>query len=92
MITGEGTLILRDGRRIPLAYSFAPAYDDLRVGRLSCDTSSVDPAAFFDRLVVHCDDGTSILVAVMHHNDTYIAVTGRVLSLDEAQPSAGAVA
>ncbi|MDU0343184.1 hypothetical protein [Bosea rubneri] len=85
MITGEGTLILRDGRRIPLAYSFAPVYDDLRVGHLTCDTSTVDPAAFFGRLTVECDDGTTVLIAVMHHGDRYIAVTGRVLPTEQSE-------
>lgn len=86
MITGKGTLILRDGRRIPLAYSFAPAYDDLRIGHLNCDTSTVDPAAFFDRITVQCDDRTRVLVAVMHHGDTYLAVAGRTLPPSEQQP------
>ncbi|MDU0343212.1 hypothetical protein [Bosea rubneri] len=84
MLTGSGTFVLRDGRRIPLAYSFAPAYDDLRVGHMNCDTSTVDPAAFFGRLTVECDDGTTVLIAVMHHGDSYIAATGRVLPTEQA--------
>lgn len=84
MITGSGSLVLREGRRIPLVYSFAAEYDDWRIGHLDCDTSTVDPAAFFDRLIVQCDDGTTVLLAVMHHSDAYIAVTGRVLSRQEA--------
>lgn len=84
MITGKGNLVLRNGRRIPLLYQFVADYDDLRVGRLDCDTSTVDPAAFFDRLTVQCDDGATVLVAVMHHSDTYIAVTGRILAQEDA--------
>lgn len=82
MITGTGTLVLRDGRRIPLAYHFAADYDDLRVGRLDCDTRPIDPAEFFGRLTVECDDGTTVLIAVMHHSDSYIAVTGRILPIE----------
>lgn len=84
MITGTGTLILRDGRRIELAYRFAANYDDHRAGFLMCDTPSLDPAILFDRLKVVCDDGTTLIVAVMHHSDKYLAVTGRVVSSEEA--------
>ncbi len=78
MHTGKGHLILRDGRRIPLTYQFGSAYDDARSGYLLCDTSNLDPALLHDRLRVECDDGTGILVAVMHSSDRYLAVTGRL--------------
>ncbi|MDU0343717.1 hypothetical protein [Bosea rubneri] len=85
MITGTGMLVLRDGRRIELAYQFAAVYDDLRVGFLRCDTSAVDPSAFFGRLKMECDDGTTVRLAVMHHSDRYLGITGRVMSLDEIE-------
>lgn len=96
MITGNGALILREGRRMPLVYYFVADYDDLRVGHLDCDTSPIDPAAFFGRLTVECDDGTTVLIAVTHHSDRYIAVTGRVLPTEQAESGpivqAGAIA
>jgi hypothetical protein len=85
MIAGKGILILRDGRRIALGYEFAAVYDDLRVGFLRCDTSGVDPSAFFDRLKMECEDGTTILLAVMHHSDRYLGITGRVMPSHEIE-------
>lgn len=79
MITGKGTLILRDGHRLPLSFQFGSDYDDIRAGYLFCDTSALDPALLQNRLTVICDDGTDIVVAVMHSSDRYLAVTGRVL-------------
>lgn len=84
MITGNGMLLLRDGRRIPLNYQFAADYDDQRAGYLFCDTATVDPAAFLGRLYVVCDDGTSVIVAITHHSDRYLAVAGRVLAQEDA--------
>ena len=84
MFTGKGFLILRDGRRLPLAYQFASHYDDQRSGYLFCDTATVDPAAFFGRLNVICDDGTSLIVAITHQSDKYLAVAGLVLAQENA--------
>lgn len=81
MDTGKASLVLRDGRRIPITYQFGSKFDDCRAGYLLCDTSNLDPAVLQDRLRVVCDDGTDIVVAVMHSSDRYLAVTGRVLSL-----------
>ncbi|WP_336812372.1 hypothetical protein [Bosea sp. MMO-172] len=79
MHTGKGHLILRDGRRLPLTFQFGSDYDDMRAGYLLCDTSGLDAGALLDRLKVCCDDGTDIIVAVMHSSDRYLAVTGRLL-------------
>jgi len=78
MYVGKGTLVLRDGRTLPLTYQFGSDCDDTRAGYLFCDTSDVDPAALYYRLRVICEDGTQIIVAVMHSSDRYLAVTGRV--------------
>jgi len=79
MIIGKGTLVLRSGRRIALEYQFGSAYDDRRVGYLRGDISMVDPAELFERIYVICDDGTTVLLAVMHSTDQYLAVTGRIV-------------
>ena len=78
MLAGKGNLILRDGRRIAVSYQFGSNYDDTRAGYLLCNTSDVAPALLHDRLRVLCEDGTNVLVAVMHSSDRYLAVTGRV--------------
>ena len=80
MHTGKGSLVLRNGRRLPLTFQFGSDYDDTRAGHLLCDTSALDPALLQDRLHVVCDDGTAIVVAVMHSSDRHLAVTGRVLA------------
>ncbi len=82
MLTGRGTLVLRDGRRFPLTYQFGSKYDDTRAGYLFCDTSALDHSALCHRLCVVCEDGTQIVVAVMHSNDCYLAVTGRLALCD----------
>lgn len=83
MIIGKGTLVLHSGRRVAVEYQFGSDYDDTRVGYLLCDTSSLNPVEFCHRLTLHCDDGTAVVVAVMHYSDRHLAVTGRVLSPHE---------
>jgi hypothetical protein len=84
MITGNGMLVLGDGRRIPLNYQFAADYDDQRAGYLFCDIATIDPAAFLGQIKVICDDGTSLIVAITHHSDKYLAVAGRVFAREDA--------
>lgn len=78
MHTGKGHLILRDGRSLPLTFQFGSSFDKTRAGYLLRDTSQLAPALLHDRLRIECDDGTGIVVAVMHSSDRYLAVTGRV--------------
>lgn len=82
MTSGKGTLVLRDGRRLPLTYQFGSIFDDTRAGYLYCDASELDHASLCNRLCVVCEDGTQILIAVMHSSDRYLAVTGRVALCD----------
>jgi hypothetical protein len=71
-------LILRNGRGLAVEYQFGGKFDDTRLGYLVCKTSDLDPAALWDRLRLNCDDGSELVVAVMHSSDRYLAVTGRV--------------
>ena len=84
MVTGKGTLTLRQAGSIDVEYQFGGAYDDTRIGYLVCDTSAIDPAAFCDRLLLRCDDGSEVIVAVMHSSDRHLAVVGRVKSKEHA--------
>jgi len=79
MHTGKGYLILRDGRRMPLNFQFGSLRDEFRSGYLHLDTSSIDPAAYGDRLRMVCQDGTNIQLVVIHFSDRYLAVSGRAL-------------
>jgi hypothetical protein len=84
MITGKGTLVLRSGRNIPVEYQFGGKFDDTRIGYLVCDASEIDTLSLCERLRVICDDGSELLVAVMHSSDRYLAITGRVVQKEAA--------
>lgn len=81
MHSGKGSLVLRDGRRLPVMFQFASDYGDTRAGYLLCDTSALDPAMLLERLRICCDGGPEIIAAVTHSSDRYLAVTGRILRL-----------
>jgi NADH:ubiquinone oxidoreductase subunit F (NADH-binding) len=79
MISGKGTLFLRGGRRIAVGYQFGSHHDETRGGYLLCDTSTFDPGSFCDKLLLTCEDGTSVEVAVVHFGDRHLAVVGHAL-------------
>jgi hypothetical protein len=79
MITGNGMLLLRNGRSLPVGYQFASEYDDARVGYLLCDTTELDPGLLCSRLQLVCDDGAVVVLTVMHSNDHHLGVIGRVV-------------
>ena len=79
MHSGKGSLILRDGRRLPINFQFSNDFGDTRGGYLLCNTANLDPAALLGLLNLECEDGSDLVVAVMHSSDRYLAVTGRVL-------------
>jgi len=78
MISGKGTLVLRDGREFAVAYRFGGDEDDRRAGYLHCDVSQIDPSALCQRLELVCADGGVIVLAVMHSSDKHLGVIGRV--------------
>lgn len=80
MHSGKAALILHDGRRIPISFQFSNAVGETRGGYLLCNTAELDPSALLGLLNVECEDGTDVVVAVMHSSDRYLAVTGRLLS------------
>jgi hypothetical protein len=83
MHIGKGTLELRSGRTLTLEYQFGSDYGDTRAGYLLCDASSFDPEEFCHRLVLKCDDGTEVVLAVMYSSDRHLAVTGRVRASED---------
>lgn len=80
MLAGKGYLNLRNGRGVEVVYQFASDYDDRRVGYLLLDTTPLDDASLCHRLVVDCEDGTSVVLVVMNRSDRHLAVHGRVLA------------
>lgn len=83
MITGNGSLALRDGRRLDVGYQFSSDHDDRRAGYLLCDMSDVDPAAFHQRPLLTCDDGTVVVIAILQSSGRHHGVIGRVLAAAE---------
>ncbi|AZO81844.1 MULTISPECIES: hypothetical protein [unclassified Bosea (in: a-proteobacteria)] len=80
MITGNGYLYLRNGRRAEVSYEFAGNYDDQRAGHLLFDTTTFDDSLFYYRLILTCEDGEAVAVSIMNRGDRHLAVTGRVLA------------
>lgn len=78
MHCGKGLLVLRNGRRLPIAYRLSGDGGEIQAGYLLCDASEIDPAVLWGRMQLLCDDGTELTVAVMHSSDRYLAITGRV--------------
>jgi len=79
MHSGKGSLVLGNGRRLPLLYKFGTDHGETRAGYLLCDTSKVDPAILCDGVHVLCDDGTDVIVGVIQSGGRFHIVTGRVV-------------
>lgn len=82
MLTGKGRLKLRGGRSIGVQYQFASDYDDRRAGYLLFDTRECDDSQLCHRLVLDCEDGTSVVLVVMNRSDKHLAFHGRTLALE----------
>jgi len=84
MNTGNGTLVLRNGRRLPLLYKFGADQGDARAGYLLCDTSKIDPTALCEGMHVLCDDGTDVIVGLIQSGGRFHRVSGRVAQANSA--------
>lgn len=79
MITGKGTLILRGGCELAVEYQFGGDHDDQRAGYLLSNFAEVDPAVLCERLRLLCEDGTVVVLAVVHFSNRHLGVIGRVV-------------
>lgn len=79
MFTGNGELVLRGGIRLPLHYEYIDTGGPSRTGHLALDISTIDPAAFFESMELHCDDGVRMLIAVTTYTDRNACFVGRVI-------------
>jgi hypothetical protein len=68
MFTGQGELITQSGNRIPLTVNMLGADGPGRIGRLRCDTSTLEPMALLRPLKLQCEDGTSLDIAVVRRS------------------------
>ena len=87
MITGHGHLTFRSGRQVAVSYQFGSDCDDRRTGYLSFDMSEIDPADLYGRLKLCCDDGATVILAVIRSSDKHLGVMGRVVLMEDATPS-----
>lgn len=88
MPCGKGTLLLGNAGRIPVDYHFASDCDDLRVGSLLFDVAMIDAAAFAGRVMLLCEGGVALVLAVVSIGDQRLEVIGRrVLAFQEQRPS-----
>lgn len=79
MLNGSGSVTLRSGRRLSAKYQFGTHQERHWVGYLICDVSSADPSEFSYKILLHCNDGIAIELAVTNWTDRYLAVIGRPL-------------
>lgn len=79
MLVGIGSIILRSGRRLPVKYEFGSHPDHLWVGYLILDVARIDPSEFSDKVLLHCDGGSAVELAVTGWTDQCMAVVGRPL-------------
>lgn len=78
MITGNGSLALRDGRSSMSAISSAAIMTIRDAGYLLCEVSKIDRVAFYQRPLRTCDDGTVVVIAVMQSSGRHQGVIGPV--------------
>ena len=85
MINGIGSITLRSGRTLPIEYEFRTHQEDHWVGYLIVDTTNTDPSEFADKVLLHCDGGSAVELAVTNWTDQCMTVVGRPLpKLDRA--------
>lgn len=85
MLNGTGSVTLRSGRMLPVVYQFGTHQERHWVGYLMVATALTDPSEFSYKVLLHCDGGTAVELAVTNWTDQYMAVVGRPLpELDRA--------
>lgn len=85
MINGIGSITLRNGRTLPARYQFSVNQEHHWVGFLIVDTALTDPSEFCYKILLHCDGGSAVELAVTNWTDRYMTVVGRPLpELDRA--------
>ncbi|QEL23622.1 hypothetical protein FQV39_14295 [Bosea sp. F3-2] len=79
MLNGTGSIALRSGRRLSAKYQFGTHQEHHWVGYLICDTGNTDPSEFTYKILLHCDGGIAVELAVTDWTNQYMAVVGRPL-------------
>jgi hypothetical protein len=85
MLNGIGAVTLRSGRTLPVEYQFGDHQEHHWIGYLIVETAHIHPSEFADKILLHCDEGTAVELAVTDWTDRHMAVVGRPLpALDRA--------
>lgn len=76
MLNGTGAVALRSGRRLSTTYQFVTHQENHWVGYLICDTEFIDPSEFSYKILLHCEGGIAVELAVTNWTNRYMAVVG----------------
>ncbi len=79
MLNGIGSVTLRSGRTLPVTYQFGADREGHWAGYLIVDTAHTDPSEFSYKILLHCDGGSAVELAVTNWTDRYMTVVGRRL-------------
>ena len=79
MLNGTGSVTLRSGRTLPVIYQFGTHQERHWVGYLIVETALTDPSEFSYKVLLHCDGGTAVELAVTNWTDQHMTVVGRPL-------------
>ena len=77
MLNGIGSITLRSGRALPVRYQFGVHQAHHWVGYLIVETAHTDPSEFSYKILLHCQGGMAVALAVTNWTDLYMTVVGR---------------
>lgn len=78
MFTGKAELVTHSGNRISLVVDMVGRDGPRRTGHLRCDTANLEPTAILYPLLLKCEDGTDLDIAVTNHSDRHLSFVGRI--------------
>lgn len=78
MFTGKAELVTHSGNRISLIVDMVGTDGPRLVGHLRCDTSKLESTAFLYPLLLKCEDGTDLDIAVTNYSDRHLSFVGRI--------------
>ena len=79
MLNGTGSITLRGGRNLSVKYQFSMHREHHWVGYLIVDSEYIDHSEFYYKVLLHCDGGIAVELAVTNWTNQYMAVVGRPL-------------
>lgn len=79
MLNGTGSITLRSGRKLSVKYQFPTHQEHHWVGYLIVDSEYIDPSEFSYKVLLHCNGGIAVELAVTNWTNRYMAVVGRPL-------------